>query len=114
MKEITLFIFVLIILSAQEGWAHPPTDISLKYDKTKKMVTATIIHPVKDVTTHYLKKVDLSVNGKEVMTKKFTRQENSVSQSVSFQLTDIRSGDEIGVEGYCNLSGKLERELKVE
>lgn len=110
----TVFVFVLLCLvSSSAALAHPPSDIKTQYDPATQTLKAVIEHPVSNASTHYIDKVDISINGKEVQELKFQSQETPGSQTLEIQLKDVKSGDLLSVEGYCNLSGKLEKEIKI-
>jgi len=112
MKKVTIAL-MLVLSTSSLALAHPPTDIVINVDKDTQKLTAVVTHPVKDVKRHHIKKVDIAVNGKEIATLEFTQQDNLTSQSVTYQLKDVRPGDVVEVEGYCSIFGKLAREVKV-
>jgi len=105
-------LFTVVLCSA--AFAHPPKDIKITFNLESKEVTAVIIHPVSNPEKHYIKKVNIAINGKEVFENTLTRQDNNNDQTVIYALADMKAGDMISVEGYCNLSGKLLKEIKVE
>ena len=109
-----LVVLCAIILLAQSAFAHPPSDIKISYDPNTKILTAVIIHPVSNTQSHYINKVDVAINGREIIEQKISRQDNSNDQAVSYFIPDVKSGDTISVEGYCSVSGKLTKEIKVE
>ncbi len=113
MKKILILVcwFNFFILSAQ-AFAHPPSDIKITFDPQTKILSAVVHHGVSNPASHYIKKVDVSLNGKEVIQQLISRQDNFNTQTVSYLIPDFREGDVISVEGYCSISGKLERELK--
>ena len=114
MKKIIFCILSAIILfSASIAYAHPPQDIILTYDPATKTLTALIKHNVSNPETHYIKKVDIGLNNKEVATLKFTHQDNNLTQTAVYTLKDARPGDSLSVEAYCSISGKLKKEIKV-
>jgi hypothetical protein len=113
MKKVIVSLLGFLFLIAPAAFAHPPTNIVINFDQTTQQLTAVVTHPVTDVTRHYIKKVDIAVNGKEITTLKFTQQDNTTTQPVSYQMKDIRPGDVIEIEGYCSIQGKLAREMKV-
>jgi len=59
--------------------------------------------------------VDIGLNDadNEIIQQNFSRQENNNFQKVSYYIPDIKAGDIISVEGYCSISGKLEKEITV-
>ena len=114
MKKIVLLsgFFVFFVLSAL-AFAHPPSDIKIIFDPQTKILSAVIIHGVSNPARHYIKKVDVALNGKEIIEQSISIQDNSNNQTVSFLIPDFKVGDLISVEGYCSISGKLKKQLKL-
>ena len=113
MKKIVLLsgFFVFFVLSVT-AYAHPPSDIKITFDPQTKILNAIIIHDVSNSSKHYIKKVDVSLNGKEIIEQSISRQDNFNTQTVSYFIPDAKDGDVFSVEGYCSISGKLEKQLK--
>jgi len=113
MKKIVLLsgFFISFVLSAI-AYAHPPSDIKISFDAKTKILNAVIIHKVSNPAKHYIKKVDVAVNGKEVIEQSISGQDNFDTQTVSYLIPDAKNGDVFSVEGYCSLSGKLEKQLR--
>lgn len=111
----TLLLAAVFIFFAYGGlaYAHPPSDIKITFDPGTKMVHAVIMHGVSNVLNHYINKVDVAINGKEVIEHQISRQDNFDSQTVSYLLPDIKDGDVVSVEGYCSISGTLKKEITV-
>ena len=114
MKRLMVFLTVFVFVSAiSVACAHPPSDISITFDRNTKMVHAVIIHNTSNPTNHYIKKVDVSLNGKEIIEQQISRQDNNENQTVSYLIPDVKDGDVLSVEGYCSISGKLKKEITV-
>ncbi len=114
MQRKTVLAVLIILAMAAPALAHPPTKIDISYDPAQKVLTAVITHPVQDPTTHYIGKVDVSLNDKEVASQQFMRQDDQNTQTVKYRLPDAKPGDKIGIEAYCNIFGKLEQEIKAQ
>ncbi len=112
-KKISLLTVVLGLFFTTAAFAHPPSDIKITFDPTTKMLTAIIYHNVSNPTKHYIKKVDVGLNGKEILTQSISREDNNLTQTVSYLIPDAKPGDTISVEGYCSISGNLTKEIKV-
>ena len=112
MKKIGLLL-VLFFGFTYAAYAHPPSDIKITFDAKTKMLQAVIMHGVSNPRSHYIKKVDVGLNGKEIIELDFSRQDNNDSQTVIYLIPDVKDGDIISVEGYCSISGKLQKEVKV-
>lgn len=113
MRRIVLLLglFSFFVFNAV-AYAHPPSDIKITFDSKTKMLSAVIVHDVSNPSKHYIKKVDVALNGKEIIEQSISKQDNLNSQQVSFFLPDAKVGDVISVEGYCSISGKLEKQIK--
>jgi len=112
MKKIILTLCGMFVMSTI-ALAHPPSDIKIQFDPATKTLTAVITHRVSNANTHYIGKVDIGLNGKEIQMLPFAKQETKTSQTVKMVVPQAKKGDTLSVEGYCNLSGKLEKEIKV-
>ncbi|MCX5692441.1 MAG: hypothetical protein NTX47_01965 [Candidatus Omnitrophica bacterium] len=110
MKKIAIFL-ILSFLMCSLAYAHPPSDIKITYDSKTKILTALIMHNVSDVNKHYIYKVNVGLNGGEIISHAISRQDNNINQKVSYLIPDAKAGDKISVEGYCNISGKLAKEI---
>jgi len=114
MKKLIVFlIFFAFLAIVQTACAHPPSEIKINFDSKAKMLEAVIIHNTSNLSNHYIKKVDVGLNGREIISQSISRQDNLETQTVSYLLPDIKSRDEVSVEGYCSMSGKLEKKIKV-
>jgi RNA-binding protein YhbY len=103
----------LFLTVSSIAYAHPPSDIIITFDSKAKTLNAVIMHNVSNLENHFIKKVDIALNGKEIIALTFSRQDNNTSQTVSYLIPDAKAGDTLSVEGYCSISGKLEKEIKI-
>lgn len=114
MKNIFLFMITCFFVTVCSiAYAHPPSDIIITFDAKTKILNAVIMHNVSNPKEHFIKKVDIALNGQEIIEHKLSRQDNNVSQSVRYLIPDVKVGDVLSVEGYCSISGKLKKEIKV-
>lgn len=115
MKRIFLSILVFfVVFYCIEAYAHPPADIKLEYNSQSRILSVVITHPVNNTESHFIKKIDVSVNGKEVITHILKRQDTNATQLAVYMIPDADAGDAISIEAYCSISGKLKKEVKVE
>lgn len=113
-KGLAIFAGSLILLSQTENaYAHPPSGIVITFDPKTKILNAVIMHEVSNPVNHFIKRVDIALNGKEIIEHTLSRQDNNVSQSVAYLIPDAKRGDILSVEAYCSISGKLKKEIEV-
>ncbi|MFH1127884.1 MAG: hypothetical protein V1699_00525 [Candidatus Omnitrophota bacterium] len=114
MKRILVFlVFFVFLTTLSIAYAHPPSDIKITFDPMTKILQAVIVHNTSNPINHYIKKVDLGLNGKEIIEHTISRQDNNESQTISYLIPDAKDGDVISVEGYCSISGVLKKEIPV-
>lgn len=112
MKKIIMFL-ILGFFVCSAAYAHPPSDIKITYDYRTKILTAVITHNASDVKKHYINKVDVSLNGRDIISHSISQQDSNISQKVSYLIPDAKAGDKLSVEAHCNISGKLEKTVIV-
>jgi len=113
-KKIAVFLIICLFVTVYSiVYAHPPSDIIITYDAATKTLKAVIMHNVSNPAGHFIKKVDIALNGQEIIEHKISRQDNNTTQTVTYLIPDTKAGDTLSVEAYCSISGKLEKEIKV-
>ncbi|MDD5449376.1 MAG: hypothetical protein PHO42_02100 [Candidatus Omnitrophica bacterium] len=114
MRKIALFaVFLIFFAAASTAYAHPPSDIRIAFDPKTKMLQAVIIHNTSNPVNHYINKVDVGLNGREIIEHFISREDNNESQTVSYLIPDAKDGDVISVEGHCSISGELKKEITI-
>ena len=112
-KTLVLALFCFFALALKSAYAHPPQDITITFDAASKTLKAVIIHNVSNPLSHFIKKVDISLNGKEIIEHQISRQDNFNTQAVSYLIPDAKTADVVSVEAYCSISGKLKKEITI-
>jgi len=67
MKKVLMLILGFVVMTST-AYAHPPSDIKITFNPKTQEVKAVIFHNVSNVNKHYIKKVDIAVNGKDDLT----------------------------------------------
>ena len=106
-------IFCALLLASTQAFATPPSDIKIQFDPATKLLSALVYHQVSDPENHYVKTVVIRLNGKEVETLSFNKQDNNATQTVMATVPEAKKGDMLSVEAHCCLNGKLKKEIKV-
>jgi len=114
MKRIAAFLIMFVFAAAiSTAYAHPPSDIKITFNAETKILQAVIIHNASNPINHYIKTVDIGLNGKRIIEQIISRQDNNESQTVSYFIPDVKDGDVLSVDGYCSISGNLKKEITV-
>ncbi|MDD4980194.1 MAG: hypothetical protein PHC54_02825 [Candidatus Omnitrophica bacterium] len=113
MKKVVLCITVCFLIAVYSiAYAHPPSDIIITFYPASKILKVVIMHNVSDPESHFIMKVDIALNGKQIIEQEISRQDTNSSQTLSYLIPDAKLGDTISVEAYCSISGALEKETK--
>jgi desulfoferrodoxin (superoxide reductase-like protein) len=102
-----------LMLLAVPLLAHPPKGVVLEYDSETSILSISVTHSVNNSSKHYVSKVTVELNGKEIIEQKFKRQTSGEIQEVVYKVIDAKEGDKIAVTAYCNISGKKKAGLEV-
>jgi len=99
---------------AGSALAHPPGDIILEFDNGTKVLKIEVVHPVGSVDRHFVRKLQVFVDGKLMIVQNFNRQSTKKAQQVSYVLIDASVGNEIVVQAECNIYGSLEKKMTLQ
>ena len=114
MRKIVIFSLLCLFFTSVVASAHPPQDILLKFDSVTNTLSVLILHEVKNPKEHFIKKIEVKLNGSSIIVQKISRQDTENTQTVAYIISDANPGDVIALEAECNISGKMEKSLKAE
>jgi len=106
----TLLIFFVILVPM--SFATPPVSIDLSYDADKGSLHVEAIHPSFDLEKSYVRLMNVYVNGAQVSTLNYFKQNDYNKFTDDVPLT-AQPGDVIKVELFCSLGGDMSKELTV-
>jgi desulfoferrodoxin (superoxide reductase-like protein) len=92
--------------------ADPPKSINVTMGTEGKRVIE-VVHPVKDVLTHYIDLVEISLDGKVIKTFKFDKQSDAKAQTLDWKPEKAMAGQTISVKARCNRFGTKTVEVKL-
>lgn len=113
MKRTIVSFLVFLLLSFSLAFAHPPSDINISYDLVTKTLKAVITHNVSNPQKHFISKVEVGLNGKDIIVHQLSRQDNNNTQTVSYLIPDVKAGDKLSLEAHCSISGELKKQVTV-
>lgn len=104
---------LLWLTAAGAGLAHPPSDIQVKYQAKTQLLNITVFHNVKDPKTHYIKEIEVILNGEKIIVQNFSQQSGAQTQLAVYQLYGVKPGDKVSVEAECSKFGVLSKDFKI-
>jgi len=114
MRKIAVFLVLLLAVAVRCAYAHTPSEMKISFDPETKVLKLVIMHDTPDVVLHYIKRVNVELNGKEVINDVLARQENDKSETLSYTIPNAKPGDIITVYVRCSIIGRLKGKIKVE
>ncbi|MCK5300552.1 MAG: hypothetical protein KAJ21_01525, partial [Thermoplasmatales archaeon] len=109
--NIIFFCLFLLILTTNNVSAHPPLKLNIKYIKENEVVFVNISHSV-TTDNHYIKSIEIQLNGENYDTFEYTSQPSRTSFSYNYTIA-ANDGDNIKIKAICNQFGTLTRELTI-
>lgn len=112
LKVIALVSLIIATMFPVTVYAHPPKDLQLVYDMSKKSLTVTIIHPSFLPSAHYVKLVTVKKNGSELNTYHYKSQPDKNTFTYAYEIP-ASPGDTLEVTAECNMFGSKSAQVKV-
>lgn len=103
-------IFACLLVAA--AGATPPSAMSLAYDGNARLLSITITHVSANTTVHYIKEVNVSLNGQLVNDSHYTTQPSPDTWTYTYPVT-AQPGDVLSATASCSLFGSATRTLTV-
>jgi desulfoferrodoxin (superoxide reductase-like protein) len=111
----TLFIMIVLLNSMLLTLsAHAPKKVVVEYNTETAILKVDIPHPVKNVDTHYIEKIVISVNDEEVKEIEYTSQSSLEAHTVEIEIPGIKKGSVVKVSAKCNKLGTKSGSVTVE
>ena len=107
-------ILLLLILAPSVLFANPPNAFHTSYDKVRAKLHVTVEHIVTDPEDHYIEKVTLYKNGREVETRTFHFQTSKRNQTMPPVNVYASPTDRLRILATCNQAGMGEKIFKIE
>lgn len=101
-NRIILFLLIMCLFLTTQAFSHPASKVILSVEGN--VLHVTVQHNVGNPQTHYINKIIVTLNEKEIITQLFFLQTDN-TQKVSYTIPSLKSGDTITVEASCSRVG---------
>lgn len=105
-----LALLALIVVCGQAS-AHPPSAMILIEDPDSNSILVTITHHVSDLSSHYIREIEIGKNGEIIETLRYSSQPSPDSFTYRYPLP-LDAGDTAKVVARCNIGGEIAREYQ--
>ncbi len=112
MKRVNLFILFFLVFLVIDSWARPPSDITLEYDKERKILKISLKHVTEDIQEHRIRKIIVTKNNEEPL-KFYYASQTSPKEFIQEISLEAQSGDTIVVKAICSQAGNKEETLLI-
>ncbi|MDO9550144.1 MAG: hypothetical protein Q7J03_04150 [Methanoregula sp.] len=105
---VRILVLALVSIAVLSGGAlaNPPSDVTMTYDQNAGDLIVTVVHPVDDPTTHYVKQVTVMQGDTVLVDKSYTNQPDKSSFTYRYNLPQLKeSSGGIRVNAQCILFG---------
>ena len=113
MKTIVMALVIAFSLSAGYAGANPPNAIHASYDMARQELNVTVEHIVTDRYQHFIKKIVISKDGKEVAQKEFDFQTSHRNQTMPPFKIPAFDGNTFKIVAICSISGEGDKTITV-
>jgi len=116
MKKNRIFTIALlsILVFSLKTYTHPPARIDLDFNNEEKILRVEVHHPVLLVKNHYIKKIEVYLNGDLKIVQDFDGQLTKKTQKAGYFIFEAKKGDVIKVKAICNKHGDKTASLIVQ
>jgi desulfoferrodoxin (superoxide reductase-like protein) len=111
MKKFILSL-ALVLLFSTHAFCHDPAGINVTVQAGG--IDLVIYHSVSDPATHYVKRIEVKLNGENSAEKDFTSQTDDMAQKTSFGIPALKKGDLLEITAYCSRYGDVKKTMTVE
>ena len=110
--SVVLLCAALYSCMAATAFAHPPSGMTLSYDKEKEVLHIDISHVTHRPRKHFIRKVVVSKNEGVIDTVSFVQQTSSTALAVDVPVSAV-AGDTLSVKAICSEAGIARESLTV-
>jgi desulfoferrodoxin (superoxide reductase-like protein) len=104
MKKLFLGVLLLMFLIGSTAMAHPPKEVTAKFDLESNILSVEVVHPVGGDPVHFIESITVSLNDKEIIVQQISKQLGD-SQTFVYFIPEVEEGDEIAIVAVCNIFG---------
>jgi len=99
---------IIMLFVVSPVFAHSPKSVEITV--SEKNISVSISHGVSNPKNHYVKRVEVMLNGQKIIEQKFSLQEGN-SQEVIYHIPSLKISDTVTVEAFCNIGGSQKKTI---
>ena len=102
----------LVLCFPVSAGAHSPKEVKLAYETSSQNLKVTITHASPFPSSHYIKSVEIKINGKTALTKEYNNQPAETPFTYAYDIA-AAPGDILEVKASCSLYGSKTEKLTI-
>ncbi len=106
---LSIVVFSLSSILADISSAHTPDRVEVNF--AGSLLKVKVYHKVGNTKTHYVKYINVYVNGEWVTKQRFFSQQYDGYQEAVFNIPDIKAKDVVLVIAHCNRKGRIDKSV---
>lgn len=112
MFKVISLVILFVSFAALQG--HAPSDMEITFDSDDLVLTIVIEHQVGNPETHYVDKVTVSSERREMVVHQISRQDDNQQVTLKYRIPDAKPGMTLTILATCNRVGRLTRSIEIE
>jgi desulfoferrodoxin (superoxide reductase-like protein) len=118
MKKFVASIICLLLFTSN-AIAHPPSKIEVEYHKAKNEIVVAVFHSVgtdrhQKERTHFIKEIDLLIDGEIVDSKAFNYQNNPLIVRARFSVPENEDNKKMEIKAICSTGSESTKEISID
>jgi len=109
--RIFLMALLAFLMLSTTAFAHPP--VSITATAANDQVNITVVHPVQNILDHYIKRIEVKLNGQRIIEQNCTCQANNDDQKAVYIIPGLKKGDVLNINAECNQFGSLSKDVTI-
>jgi hypothetical protein len=107
----TIAVLLVTLFFPFTAHANPPEDIQITLQG--QTLEIFVLHPVPEISHHFIKTVKVTVNGNEAVAQTFWQQ-SADGQRISYIIPGLNKGDQLSVWAACSVYGEMRKGITVD
>lgn len=95
----------LVLLTGALLYGHPASDIRIDYNQKSHQLDIVVNHTSSSTESHFIDKIIVKLNDREIINQTFQSQETGRAQSVVYRVIDAKVEDKFEVITECSKGG---------
>jgi len=104
-----LILYSVSFIFSDISFAHSPERVDVKF--AGSLIKVKVYHNVGNVKMHYVKYINIYINGRWVAKQRFFSQQYDGYQEATFNVPDLKAKDVLLIVAHCSRKGRIDKSI---